>query len=626
MEALALSLISCLLLGIGHLPLVVAQGPYAARISCGSTADSYAPNGFLWSKDWGYSGGSAANLTVVNHNAPQLNSVRYFQPSDGAENCYNITVPVGHYLIRFIFTFGEQDNANKEPQFDVSIEGTLVYSLVQGWSAEADNNYQDSLVFINDGAATICFHGSGHGSPAVASIEVLQIFNQAYQRGFNVSQDFIMRSVKRVSAGAAKSGFGSDFHADSWGGDRYWESDVSLFLPGSAVHQIFTNETIKNAAVYPHIYPVNIFQTATATDPGQSLSYTLTVEPNLQYSIWIYLAELASFTAPTDRVFDILVNNVKVFQSVDVVARARGSFTALIMNTTVLVEGKTLTVSFNPTRGNIAVNAFEVYALVPTEAATLNIDVLALQGLKQSLDVPAHLGWNGDPCVPQLHPWFGVKCTRDATSGHWIVDGLSLDSQALPGVIGEEIGSLAGLQYLNLSNNLLQRSIPLSIGQVTSLVTLDLSHNRIDGPIPASLGNLTKLQKVFLNDNLLSGEVPSSLGAGALGGANLNLANNENLCGVGIRPCGEPKGGSKAGVIVGVLMGSLLAALFGYIYLKRRQNIARAQRLPRDAPYAKARTTFVRDVQLARTVFSDHFRPVYHDPKSAPSHYNTQLL
>lgn len=255
----------------------------------------------------------------------------------------------------------------------MSIEGTLVYSMLGGWSKDGDNNYQDALAFVNDGAATVCFHSSGHGNPAVASIEVLQVFNQAYQRGSNASQEVLMRTMKRVSAGAEKSGFGSEFRADPWGGDRYWESDVSLFLAGSAVHQISTNQTINNAAVYPNIYPVSIFQTATTTDPGQSLSYTLPVEPNLEYSIWIYLAELAEQNVgPTDRVFDVVINDKKVFASVDVVAWARGPLNALILNTTLLVEGRTLTITFNPVRGNIAVNAFEVYALIPTEKPSLN--------------------------------------------------------------------------------------------------------------------------------------------------------------------------------------------------------------------------------------------------------------
>ena len=247
-----------------------------------------------------------------------------------------------------------------------------MYSMARGWSQDPENSYQDSLAYVTDGAATICFHSSGHGNPAVASIEVLQIFNNAYQRGFNVSQNFIWRTVKRVSAGAEKSGFGSDFWADPWGGDRYWETDSSLFLPGSVVHPLSTPHNISNAALYPNIYPEAIYQTVTASDPNQSLSYTLPVESGKDYSIWIYLAEIQALIAPGNRVFDVLVNGQKIFANVDIVAMAPGAFTALILNATVTVEGRILTLMFNPINGNIAVNAFEVYELIPTEASTLS--------------------------------------------------------------------------------------------------------------------------------------------------------------------------------------------------------------------------------------------------------------
>jgi hypothetical protein len=75
--------------------------PYDVRIACGSNQDLYASNGFKWAKDFGYTGGSSANLTVKNTLVPMLNTLRYFQISDGPENCYNVSVPVGHYLIRF---------------------------------------------------------------------------------------------------------------------------------------------------------------------------------------------------------------------------------------------------------------------------------------------------------------------------------------------------------------------------------------------------------------------------------------------------------------------------------------------------------------------------------------------
>lgn len=278
-------------------------------------------------------------------------------------------------LLRLFFAFGQQDNSGREPQFAVSIEGTLVYSLDQGWSGDPENAYKDSLAHVVDGAATVCFHSSGHGNPAIASIEVLQIYSNAYRREFNTSSAFIWRTVKRVSAGADKSGFGSDFSADPWGGDRYWETDSSLFLPGSRVTALTTPQNISLTNIYPNVYPMAIFQSATTTTTTnllQSLSYTLPVQPNMNYSLWIYLAEISQYvTQPQQRVFDILVNDLKIFSAVDIVVLAGGPYKAYILNTTVMVEGRTLTLKFSPLLGPILVNAFEMYELIPREASTL---------------------------------------------------------------------------------------------------------------------------------------------------------------------------------------------------------------------------------------------------------------
>lgn len=54
----------------------------------------------------------------------------------------------------------------------------------------------------------------------------------------------------------------------------------------------------------------------------------------------------------------------------------------------------------------------------------LFISVSALQALKSALGLPLRFGWNGDPCVPQQHPWSGADCQFDATSSKWVIDGL----------------------------------------------------------------------------------------------------------------------------------------------------------------------------------------------------------
>lgn len=269
------------------------------------------------------------------------------------------------------FSFGVTDNSGREPEFEVSLEGTLVYSLSRGWSTVVDDEYADSLVHVLDGAATVCFHSSGHGNPVVASIEILQIHDNAYSMDSSSPENVIMKTVKRVSAGAEQSGYGSSLQADPWGGDRYWATDQSLFTPGSAVH---VQSTMKNISMYgdaPNAYPQAIYQSATTTLPSNKLSYTIPVQPNQNYSVWMHFAEIdPSITGPNMRVFNVLANGAPLFPVVDIVKMAGAPLTALVLNQTVLVEGKTLTLTFVPMAGEIAVNAFEVYQLIHREIPT----------------------------------------------------------------------------------------------------------------------------------------------------------------------------------------------------------------------------------------------------------------
>ncbi|XP_057718448.1 receptor-like protein 4 [Arachis stenosperma] len=50
--------------------------------------------------------------------------------------------------------------------------------------------------------------------------------------------------------------------------------------------------------------------------------------------------------------------------------------------------------------------------------------VLALQTLKKALGLPPRFGWNGDPCVPQQHPWIEADCQLNKSSSKWLIDGL----------------------------------------------------------------------------------------------------------------------------------------------------------------------------------------------------------
>ncbi|CAI0468750.1 unnamed protein product [Linum tenue] len=584
------------------------QGPWVMRISCGSRVNvNTAPTNTRWNKDFAYTGGIPANATKYpSFLTPRLPTLRYFPLSSGGpNNCYNIRrVPKGHYTVRVFFGLIEEPDFNTEPLFDISVQGTQVYSLQAGWSTNDDQSFVEAQVFLLDHTASICFHSTGHGDPAITSIEILQIDNQAYRYGPAWGQGTILRTATRLSCGNGKPKFDVDYSGDHWGGDRFWGPITSL---GSSSDQPRSTEAgIKHATNAPNFYPEALYQTAiVSTDAQPDLAYTMDVEPNRNYSIWLHFAEIdATVTDVGKRVFDILVNSDVQFQDVDIIKMSGGRYTALVLNTTVLVNGRTLTITLHPKEGQYAIiSAIEIFEVVIAETKTLSQEVAALQKLKTALALPPRFGWNGDPCVPQQHPWNGADCQFDRTNFRWFIDGLGLDNQGLRGSLPNDIIKLQSLQSINLSGNSIHGAIPSSIGKLTKLEALDLSYNSFNGSIPASVGQLTSLRRLNLNGNHLSGRVPAELGGMLLHGATFNFTDNAGLCGIpGLRTCGPRlTAGAKIGIAFAASVACLLVVVCATCWWKRRQNILRAQQIAaRGAPYAKARTHLSHDIQLTR--------------------------
>ncbi|KAL1833507.1 hypothetical protein ACET3Z_003158 [Daucus carota] len=583
------------------------QAPYVLRISCGARSDVHTrPTNTQWSKDFAYTGGVFANATQPSFITPPLNTLRHFPLSEGPENCYNIDkVPSGHYSVRIFFGLVAEPGFDNEPLFDVSVEGTLIYSLPSGWSNHDDERaFVEALVYLTNGTATLCFHSTGHGDPAILSIEILQVDDRAYNLGLNSGQGTILRTGKRLSCGAQQPRFDVDYSGDLWGGDRFWNS-ISTFGRHSD-RVIFTKDSIKQASQAPNFYPETLYQTAiVSTDNQPDLAYTLDVEPTRNYSIWFHFAEIDPLIIQAgQRIFDIVINGDIALANVDIVNMTGDINRALVLNTTVAVDGRNLAITFHPQRGSHAiVSAIEIFEVITAESKTDIDEVRALQTLKTALGLPLRFGWNGDPCVPPQHPWSGADCKFDKNSSKWVIDGLVLDNQGLRGFLPNDMSRLQNIQSINLSGNSIHGAIPSSLGTVASIEKLDLSYNFFNGSIPETLGQLTSLQTLNLNSNSLSGRVPSALGGRLLHRASFNFTDNSGLCGIpGLPTCGPHL---STGAVVGIGLGAFAAILLLITFLtcwwKRRQNILRAQRIAtREAPYAKARTHFSRDVQLVR--------------------------
>ncbi|OIV91728.1 hypothetical protein TanjilG_26581 [Lupinus angustifolius] len=428
------------------------------RISCGARQNvQTVPTTTLWFKDFGYTGGIPANASRPSFITPPLKTLRFFPLSGGPSNCYNINgVPKGHYSVRIFFGLVEQASATNEPLFDISIQGTQIYSLKSGWTSQDDQAFTEAQVFLTDGSASICFHSTGHGDPAILSIEILQIDDNAYYFVPQWSKGIILRTVKRLSCGFGQSKFGVDYGADPRGGDRFWEHIKTFGDDSDRPRSVETR--INQASRPPNFYPETLYRSALVSTSSQpDLTYTLDVDPNKNYSIWLHFAEIEnSVTAIGQRVFNILINGDVVFEDVDIVKLSGGRFTALVLNTTVPVNGRTLTITLSPKEGSSAIiTAVEIFEYAQY---TCNLDLFwvlgkALQTLKKALGLPPRFGWNGDPCVPQQHPWTGADCQLEKSSGKWVIDGLNLSGNSIGGAIPSSLGTVTSLQVLFTDNS-----------------------------------------------------------------------------------------------------------------------------------------------------------------------------
>ena len=101
----------------------------------------------------------------------------------------------------------------------------------------------------------------------------------------------------------------------------------------------------------------------------------------------------------------------------------------------------------------------------------------------------------------------------------------------LTGEIPPELGSLANLKELWLSQNQLTGEIPVELGNLTNLDrTWNYGGNQLTGEIPPELGSLANLKELWLSwSNQLTGMVPQTL-VGLAMLESFTFHNNPGLC------------------------------------------------------------------------------------------------
>ena len=91
-----------------------------------------------------------------------------------------------------------------------------------------------------------------------------------------------------------------------------------------------------------------------------------------------------------------------------------------------------------------------------------------------------------------------------------------------------ELGNLASMEILSLSDNELSGPIPPELGNLSSVTYLALGGNALADPLPGALANLSTVEELILSSNALTGPVPPEFG-GMSSLKQLALSNNPGM-------------------------------------------------------------------------------------------------
>nr|GEX81853.1 putative leucine-rich repeat receptor-like serine/threonine-protein kinase At2g14440 [Tanacetum cinerariifolium] len=553
----------------------------AYHIDCGSTTTTTDHFNTTWLSDRYFTAGTNGLVSEpLLFQSFHEKTLRYFPISSGKKNCYIFPdLPFGKYYLRTFTVYDNYDGKSHSPSFDLSVEGTVVFSWRSPWQEDISRYgaYSDLIFYGLDGDADVCFYSIATDPPVIGSLELIRIDPDSYDPVLTGNGSSILVNYGRLSCGSNQWGPGFSNDTDVFG--RAWQSDAKFRSASTVgIKSVTAVRDVINTEKSPNYFPKKLYDSAVTLTGSGSLEYELPVDAKLDYLVWLHFAEIdVSVNAKGKRVFDVIINDenvtrIDIFKVVGGFAAYSYHYVAKNLSSTPLI------VKLVPVVGSPLICGLENYAIVPADVKTVPDQVTAMKALKESLRVPERMGWNGDPCAPtNWDAWEGVTCHLNKDESALLIFQIDLASQGLKGYISDKINLLNNLVSLNLSSNSLGGTLPAGLGQ-NSLKKLDLSDNLISGSIPDSLTS-SNLQLVLLNGNKLEGQVPEALYSIGVHGGAIDLSGNKGLCGVPSLPdCpmfwkngGLSNGGKIAiGVSCGVVF--LLVAVIVFICIRRRRN------------------------------------------------------
>ncbi|KAF2301071.1 hypothetical protein GH714_019884 [Hevea brasiliensis] len=359
----------------------------------------------------------------------------------GSRNCYNVTLTgATKYLIRPTFMYGNYDNLNQLPVFDLHIgpnKWVTVKILNSSIPVSEELIYDPPLKYLY-----ICLVNTNSQTPFISALELRPLKNTTY----------VTQSAGALALFHARLDIGSitnkkvRYPDDVY--DRLWNPYHLIQLT-----DISTNLSV-DLGRHNDYQPPSIVMRSASTPANSSIPLKISVTGgeveynNYQFYVYMHFAEVVKHEANQSRQFSISFPNG--------------------------------TVSFGPVT--------PIYLYTTTVQS-----ITVISGENSEFSFFKVGGSTLPPLLNAIEAYYVVDLLQSETSQ---TDGKNLSSSGLTWEIPPDIANLKSLNSLDLSNNSLTGPVPDFLSQMLSLKVLNLTGNRLTGAIPVDL--LTRSQSGLL--------------------------------------------------------------------------------------------------------------------------------
>ncbi|PON84293.1 Serine/threonine protein kinase [Trema orientale] len=393
---------------------------------------------------------------------------------EGIKNCYTLKPGRGkgtRYLIRARFLYGNYDNEDQAPTFDLYLGVDLWYtvSIRNAWTPTTT----EIIHVISTDRIYVCLVNTGNGIPFMSVLELRPLRDDVYETKNGSSLALYGRfDFSSLSTDQQVLRYKDDAY------DRLWVS-----LEANNWKPFLTTSLADDNSINKNDYQLPFTTMNTAYTRNRSTDFMYFYWKNLsvtsEYYFYMHFAELEKPQTNQTREFNIYINRdllygpvVPKYLSENTIYSKTGMKTDR--------EGQ-ITVWLNNTENSTLpplINAMEIYILKElSQQETNQTDAEAIWNVKSAYEIEKN--WQGDPCAPEALKWDGLVC------------GYNSDNP--PRIIS-----------LDLSNNNLNGTVPEFLAQLSFLIVLNLKGNNLTGPVPDVLSEKSKNESNGDNGSVFS--------------------------------------------------------------------------------------------------------------------------